>query len=117
MLKFVTTLSLVACAILVLGLWGMETLPAFFYQTLIFLFITTAGLFRFLYKTKQERPDYFVQLYLLTMVVKLVAYGVYLFIIVTSLPDRAVTDVVYFLGVYFVFTAIEIGFLYRHVNH
>ena len=115
MLKFLITLSLTAFAILAMALWGMERQPDFLYQTLIFLFLATAGLFRFLLKTKQERPDYFVQLYLLSLVVKILASSAYLFVMVIGQPEPA-RDVVFFMGVYFVFTALEITFLYKKVN-
>lgn len=116
MIRFLIALSFSALVILGLGLWGMEILPTFFYQTLIFLFITTGGLYRFLMKTKQDRPDYFVQLYLLTMALKLIGYGAYLFIVVRSQPQDVAGNIVFFMGVYFVFTAIEIGFLYQQIN-
>jgi hypothetical protein len=114
-LKFLITLSVTALGILALSLFGMDRQLEFLYQTLVFLFLATAGLFRFLLKTKQERPDYFVQLYLLTLVIKIVASSVYLFVMVIGQPEPA-RDVVFFMGVYFVFTALEIGFLYKRVN-
>jgi hypothetical protein len=114
-LKFLITLSITAIGILVLSLRGMEKQPDFLYQTIIFLFLATAGLYRFLLKTKQERPDYFVQLYLLTLVVKIIASSAYLFVMVVGQPEPA-RDVVFFMAVYFVFTALEIAFLYRRVN-
>ena len=113
-MKFILTLSLTAFVFLSLSLWAMETQPEHAYQTLIFLFLTTGGLYRFLLKTKQERPDYFVQLYLLTLVIKIIASSVYLFTMVIGHPDPA-RDVVFFIAVYFVFTALEIGFLYSRV--
>ena len=116
MTKFLLTLVITALLILAVGQWGLETMPQYFYRTLIFLFISTAGLYRFLLRTKQQRPDFFVQFYLATMVVKLIAYGAYLFVVVTSQTEKAVADVAFFMVVYFIFTAIEIGFLYRHVN-
>lgn len=116
MTRFLIALTLTAFLILVLGYWGLETLPTYFYRTLIFLFVSTVGLYRFLLRTKQQRPDFFVQFYLATMVVKLIAYGAYMFVVVTSQKGKAVNDVTFFMAVYFVFTAIEIGFLYRHVN-
>ena len=97
------------------ALWAMDSPPAFLYQTLIFLSLTTIGLYRFLLKTKEERPDYFVQLYLLTLVIKLIASSVYLFIVVQSQANPA-TDVVFFMAVYVVFTALEIAFLYKRVD-
>ena len=115
MFKFLITISIVALGILAISLWGIEKQPEFLYQTLVFLFLATAGLYRFLLKTKLERPDYFVQLYLLTLVVKIIASATYLFVMVIGQPDPA-RDVVFFMAVYFVFTALEIGFLYKRVN-
>jgi hypothetical protein len=102
--------------ILVVGLWSVDILPGYFYQTLIFLFVSTAGLYRFLLRTKQQRPDFFVQFYLATMAVKLIAYGVYAFLMVRNQPEQATGNIVFFMIVYFLFTFIEIGFLYREVN-
>lgn len=116
MIKFLLTLIIAALVILAVGQWGLETRPEYFFRTLIFLFVCTAGLYRFLLRTKQNRPDFFVQFYLATMVVKLIAYGAYLFVVVTSQTEKAVADVAFFMAVYFIFTAIEIGFLYRQVN-
>lgn len=116
MIKFLLTLSLTTCLILAVGFFGFEVLPGYFYQTLIFLFVGTIGLFRFLHKTKLQRPDFFVQFYLATLVVKLIAFGVYVFWMAQSQPDQALQNIVFFLVVYFVFTAVEIAFLYRLVN-
>lgn len=116
MTKFIITLAGTALLILVAGTWGIESRPEYFYRTLALLFISTAGLYRFLLKTKEHRPDFFVQFYLATMVVKLIAYGAYLFVLVKTQPQKAMADVLFFMAVYFVFTALEIGFLYRQVN-
>ena len=116
MIKFLIALTVSALLIGAIGFWGIEPLPEYFFRTLIFLFVSTAGLYRFLLRTKQQRPDFFVQFYLATMVVKLIAYGAYMFIVVTSQTENAVYDVMVFMVVYFIFTAIEIGFLYRQVN-
>ena len=116
MIKFLITLTFAALFIGVVGFFGFEIVPAYFFRTLLFLFISTAGLYRFLLRTKQQRPDFFVQFYLATMVVKLIAYGAYIFIVATSQAEKAVYDVAFFMVVYFIFTAIEIGFLYRQVN-
>ena len=116
MIKFLVTLTLTALFIGAIGFWALETPTEYFFRTLIFLFVSTAGLYRFLLRTKQQRPDFFVQFYLATMVVKLIAYGAYMFIVVTSQAEKPVYDVAFFMVVYFIFTAIEIGFLYRQVN-
>ena len=105
-----------AGAILAVGHWGVDVLPGYFYQTVIFLFVCTAGLYRFLLRTKQQRPDFFVQFYLATMTVKLIAYGAYVFLMVRNQPEQATANIAIFMIVYFLFTFIEIGFLYREVN-
>jgi len=116
LIKFLVTLTLTALLIGVIGFWGIETRPEYFFRTLIFLFVSTAGLYRFLLRTKQQRPDFFVQFYLATMVVKLIAFGAYMFLVIRSQTEKAGYDVAFFMVVYFIFTAIEIGFLYRQVN-
>ena len=116
MKNFLITLTVTAFVIFAVGAWGLEAPPVYFYRTLIFLFVTTAGLYRFLLRTKQQRPDFFVQFYLATMVIKLIAYGAFMFVLVRTLSEKAMPDVLFFMIVYFIFTALEIGFLYRHVN-
>lgn len=116
MIKFLITLTVAAVLILAAGVWGAEPAPTFFYHTLIFLFVSTVGLYRFLLRTKQQRPDFFVQFYLATLAIKLIAYGVYVFLIVRNHPEQAMQNIVVFMIIYFLFTAIEIGFLYRQVN-
>jgi hypothetical protein len=116
LIKFLITLILVAGIILAVGFWGFETLPGHFYQTLLFLFVSTVGLYRFLLRTKQQRPDFFVQFYLATLTVRLIAFGTYVFLMARSQPEQAPSNIVFFMVVYFIFTAIEIGFLYRQVN-
>jgi hypothetical protein len=115
MVRFIVVLLVVASLIVGIVLISVSERPQFLYQTVVFLFLTTTGLYHYLLKTKQQRPDYFVQLYLLTMVVKMIASGTYLFVMVWGQPNP-IPDVVLFMVVYFVFTALEIGFLYRKVN-
>jgi hypothetical protein len=114
--KFLLTLILVTALILAAGVWSYDVLPGYFYQSLIFLLLTTIGLFRFLLKTKQQRPDFFVQFYLGTLVVKLIAFGIYIFLMAQNQPGQMAANVVFFMAVYVIFTALEIGFLYRHVS-
>ncbi|MBL0742157.1 hypothetical protein [Chryseolinea lacunae] len=119
MIRFI--LVLLACAaLLAFGGWyahahgHVDKLPSFFYQTLIFLVFSTAIIFIYLYT--QNKPDFFLQLYLLTMVVKFIAYGAYIFIVILEDKPGAVLNVMFFMCVYFGFTALEIGFLYRRIT-
>mgnify|MGYP003580014521 FL=1 len=63
-----------------------------------------------------SKPSLFVQLYLLSMVVKLVGCLIFLLLIVLADRAGAVANAVYFMVVYFVFTTAEIGFLYPKIS-
>ena len=120
MIRFTLTLLLTAAALagvvlLALEQQWMAALPSFFYQTLIFLLFSTILLYAYLYRA--EKPGFFVQLYLLTMVVKLAAYLAYNLFVVLEDRAGATLNVVFFLGVYVVFTTLEIAFLYRKITH
>ena len=113
-LFFAAVLMVAAAWLIAHNQWGVNSLPSFFYQTLIFLLFGTCVVFVYLYKF--DKPDYFVHLYLLSMVVKLLAYGAYNFFVVIEDEAQAVPNVVWFMIVYFVFTLIEIVFLYRKIS-
>jgi hypothetical protein len=95
------------------SLW-ITVLPSFFFQTTIFLLFGTGLLFIYLYRF--NKPDFFIQLYLLTMAIKLLAYGAYNFFMITDDRDGAVYNVVWFMTLYFIFTALEIAFLYKKIS-
>ncbi len=83
-------------------------------QTLVLLVLTTSIIYVYLYKARTSA--YFTQLYLLTMVVKVLAYCAYILLMVLKDKPAAVENAVFFLVCYFTFTALEIGFLYRKVS-
>ena len=70
----------------------------------------------FVYLYKVNKPDFFVQLYLLTMAVKLVAYGAYNLLMILKDKSGAAENVVFFMILYLVFTTLEIVFLYRKIT-
>jgi hypothetical protein len=109
------TLLLLLAAWVTMDQQWITILPSFFYQTLIFLFFGTGLLFIYLYRF--DKPDFFVQLYLLTMAVKLLAYGAYNFFMVLEDKMGARQNVVWFMILYFIFTVLEIGFLYRKISN
>lgn len=118
LLRFLFTLVLTAVAIgaiVQLGVYeGFFTKPSFFLKTLIFLTAITFIIYLYLYKV--NKPDLFLQLYLLTMVVKLLAYCIYNFIMITRDKSAAISNVVFFMITYFIFTALEIGFLHFKIT-
>ena len=58
----------------------------------------------------------FVQLYLLSMAVKLLASLAYCLLMVLDDRQGAILNVIYFLIIYILYTSLEIGFLYRRMS-
>lgn len=116
MIRFLVASFIVSLALFAGGYFAFETLPRFFYHTPIFLFLSTAGLYKFLLDAKQNKPDYFVPIYLSTLMMKLIAYGGYIFVMVKKQPEMKAENVVFFMSGYVIFTTLETVFLYRFVN-
>jgi len=110
----VAALAIAGLTILALHLSWIDVLPSFFYQIILFLLFATFVVFRYLYKI--DKPDFFVQLYLLTMAVKFVAYGVFNLIVILDDRPGAAKNVAFFMLNYVLFTALEIAFLYRKIS-
>ena len=120
MIRFFLVLSVAALAIagimmVAIRLTWIDALPSFFYQTILFLMFATFVVFRYLYKA--DKSGFFVQLYLLTMAVKFIAYGVFNVIVIREDPAGAASNVAFFIFSYLVFTALEVVFLYRKISH
>jgi hypothetical protein len=117
-LKFFITL--VSAAFIVWGLvgYGAELgffqRPSFYLPTLIFLAVSTVVIYFYLYTV--DKPAHFVQLYLLTMSLKLLASLVFCFVMISRDKPSAAGNVVFFMCTYFLFTGIEIGFLYHRIS-
>jgi len=114
-------LTLLGAALLIAGLSLLayhynlvSRLPSFFFQSLILLVLTTAVIYRALDKASVA---IFIQLYLVTIALKILAYGAYIFAMAYKDKAGALQNVVFFLVVYFTFTTLEIVFLYRKKTH
>jgi hypothetical protein len=104
----------VVATYVLLGNDWVQALPSYYTQTLILLLFGTIVLYVYLFRF--ERQDLFVHVYLLSMVVKLLAYGAYNFFVIIEDENGAVANVVWFMVVYLIFTLLEIAFLYRKVS-
>jgi hypothetical protein len=119
LIRFFLTLLIVALVLSTFAWLSADShwitaLPSFFYQTTIFLLFGTGLLYIYLYRF--NKADFFIQLYLLTMALKLLAYGAYNFFMIMEDSEGAVLNVVWFLTLYFIFTALEIAFLYQKIT-
>jgi hypothetical protein len=117
-LRFFLTILIAAAAVAAFVLIGVERgyfeQPTFFVKTLVFLTFSTALIFAYLYKA--DKPGFFLQLYLLTMVVKLLAYCTFCLVMILNDKSSAIGNAVFFMSTYFVFTVIEIAFLFKKIN-
>lgn len=118
MQRFVIILTLVAIGVW-LGLklsvsqnWISDT-PSFSIEILLLLFITTLVIY---YKLIRVKEGSFVQLYLLSMAVKIVAYASFNLIMVLKDKPGALGNVLFFMLIYALFTVLEITFLYRRFS-
>jgi hypothetical protein len=93
---------------------GIMPRPSFSNQTIILVSVVTLAIYFYLSKPKLK--SYFLQVYLASMVVKLIAYCAYNFLIIIRDRPNAFGNVVVFLIVYAVFTGVEIAFLYRKIT-
>jgi len=110
-----TIVAIILCGtgFLMLDFHLIDNLPSFFWEIQIFVISTTFFLFRYLYRVAREQ---FVQLYLLTMVVKLLGYGGFAVFVILEDRANASLNVAFFLISYLVFTLLELGFLYPKIN-
>ena len=88
--------------------------PSFLLETTLLVAFATSLIFFYLYRW--GKPRLFVQLYLLSMVVKLLACFAYTVLMILQDRHGAVPNVIYFLAIYFLYTTVEIAFLYRKIT-
>jgi hypothetical protein len=91
----------------------LVSLPTFLWSTLIFLNLSTAVIYIFL---TRSQPSAFVQKYLMSTVLKLLGYGIYNVVIILKDRDNAGLNVAFFMITYFLFTTLELAFLYRKMS-
>jgi hypothetical protein len=92
----------------------IPTIPSFLYATTWLVAFVTSVLFVYLYR--MDKPSTFVQLYLLSLAVKLIACLAYSVVMIMKDRSGAVSNVLYFLVIYFVFTTLEIATLYKKIS-
>ena len=119
MIKFVVAALLVSFIIAAGVVYGVEygvieKQPSYYIQTLVLVAFVTTVIYGYLYRLKS--PDAFTQFYLLLMVVKVFAFLAYNIAIVLESRENAAYNVIFFLITYFLFTGLEIAFLYFHVS-
>ncbi len=84
--------------------------PSFLVLILSALAAATCLVYGFVLNAK---PEDFIKNYLLTVVVKLLAGGIFIAILLYADKPGADANAVLFMATYFLFTALEVGFLFN----
>ena len=92
----------------------IPSIPSFLYATTWLVAFVTSVLFIYLYR--MDKPSTFVPLYLLSLAAKLIACLAYSVVMIVKDRSGAVSNVLYFLVIYFVFTTLEIATLYKKIS-
>lgn len=69
------------------------------------------------YFMQKVTADNFVKNYILTIFLKLVAGGGFIFVLILLDRQASQANAVVFMSAYFLFTALEVGFLYQKFNN
>ncbi|HRI78195.1 MAG TPA: hypothetical protein PLR06_01565 [Cyclobacteriaceae bacterium] len=94
--------------------FGNFPLPTFYRAILIYMFCTTITAFYIL--GRNLPPALFTQAYLISIVMKMITGGAFIFLIIFIDPAGARVNATLFIVSYLLFTALEVGFLYRNIN-
>lgn len=117
MLKFFLTTCAIG-AVLITSVYlgnnqGWMVKPSCVWETVLFPALSTLLVFWFLTRFANNS---FIQAYLASIVFKLLVNGGFILIIIFLDRSEAAANAVLFILSYFVFTALEIGFLFNKFN-
>jgi hypothetical protein len=112
LVRFILTALLVVIVLAGSVLLFAPQPPSFVMQTSFYLLFTTVIVY--VYLNRVANPEHFTRLYLGMIALKLMASLGYAIIMIMWDTAAAPGNVLYFLLIYIVLTALEVGFLYRN---
>lgn len=120
LISFCIFLSIAIIALLVVfvgkgfGYWNEA--PSFLWPTLIVLTLVTLTFHAGSLYWTSLRPTNFAQLFLLSLVMKLMLYLGYAFVMIIMDPTHAPANVLFFFSIYVPFTLVETVTVYRKIS-
>jgi len=93
--------------------WNWWALPLFWKEIIFFVFFITVVIGYNLITIRRKQAQAFVQFYLLSITLKLVAGLAFVFFIIWKTPAEAKGSAALFIISYLVFTMLEVAFLVR----
>lgn len=117
MIRFLISLSIVAL-LLILAVWACSAfldwpLPTFWIEIFAFSFSITAIITYKLFELRKKQPQAFVQFYLLSITLKMLAGLGFVFFLIWKSPAETRANVGLFLLAYLLFTLVEVAALMR----
>lgn len=106
-----------ACLFIVYKSGWITNAPSFATEIVLVLAFTTLVIYYYLQSWSKSKAELFTQFYLLSIAVKIVAYGAFVAFIIIDQPEMAIGNVVVFLCCYLTFTLAEVLFLFRQTTH
>lgn len=94
----------------------IEGVPSYLMEILLLLSVSTVVIFYFLQKMKATEPLDFVKNFLLSVVLKILLSGVFVFILIKLDPAGANTNAIFFMISYLFFTGYEVIVLTKKKN-
>jgi len=94
----------------------LTPVPSLVNLIVVLLGVMTFVIYVYLLRWHQKSPQLFTQFYLLSIAIKIVAYGAFVGWMVYYYPDQARPNTVLFLITYVLLTLLEVVFLFRKVN-
>lgn len=117
MIRYFSSLLALFLAVGALAVLGSRQawwpLPAFWMEILLFIFFITLVLGYNLMRLRDKQPHVFVQFYLLSIALKMVAGLAFIFFLVIDSPNEAIGSTALFVISYILFTVLEVLFLVR----
>ena len=93
------------------------TYPSFSKETIAFLCLSHIVLYVFLVRHLDQRPEDFVKLYLGSTVIRILFFGLFVFVIIRLDRNSGSGNALVFLLSYFLYTGLEVGMLYGAVKN
>lgn len=90
--------------------------PSYTKTIVLFLTVAHVGLFHFIVRHLGQHPQDFVKIYLGTTVLRILFFGVFIFLILRLDPRSGTGNALVFLVSYFLFTGLEVAMLYAAVR-
>ncbi len=94
----------------------ISEVPSYLLEILLLLSISTIVIFYFLEKMKANEPLDFVKNYLLSVILKILLSGAFIFILIKLDPVRANSNAIFFMISYLFFTGYEVTVLTKKKN-